>query len=183
LAGEFPHEPCVPGAMKVGVPDHGRVGLERRGALQRRTAYGEREQRIMPVKYVTANDGQLVVERWVGAISHAELTSHGKRQHKDAAIAPGAKVFVDARLAEFPETAFDLARELSDLNGAADRKARTSMCAAIFRGDDFDRAKEWETRARDNGLNVIVFSSLEVACTWLGTDPVATQKLLDSIGI
>ena len=46
----------------------------------------------MPVKYVTANDGQLVVERWVGAISHAELTSHGKRQHEDAAIAPGAVV-------------------------------------------------------------------------------------------
>jgi hypothetical protein len=137
----------------------------------------------MPVKYLTANDGQLVVERWVGAISRAELVSHGKRQHQDTGIAPGAKVFVDARLAEFPETGFDLARELCDLNGAADRQSRTSMCAAIFRGDDFDRAKDWETRARANGLNVIVFSSLEVACTWLGTDPVKTQALLESIGI
>jgi hypothetical protein len=137
----------------------------------------------MPVKYFTAHDGQLVVERWVGAISGAELVSHGKHQYEDRAISPGAKVFVDARLAEFPETGFDLARELCELNGAADRKARTSMCAAIFRGDDFDRAKEWEARARANGLNVIVFSSLEVACTWLGTDPVETQTLLDGIGI
>jgi hypothetical protein len=135
------------------------------------------------VKYLTANDGQLVVERWVGAISRAELLSHGKRQREDAAIAPGVKVLVDARLAEFPEADFELAREMSDLNGAAGRQGRTSMCAAIFRGEDFDRAKEWETRARDGGLNVIIFSSLEVACTWLGTDPAETQGLLDSIGI
>jgi hypothetical protein len=137
----------------------------------------------MPVKYVTANDGQLVVERWVGAIAHAELVAHGKRQYQDMSIASGAKVFVDARLAEFPETRFDLARELCDLNGTAERKSRTSMCAAIFRGEEFDRAKEWETRARDVGLNVIVFSSLEVACTWLGTDPAEVQRLLDSVGI
>lgn len=137
----------------------------------------------MPVRYLTANDGQLVVERWVGAISRAELVSHGKRQHEDGAIAPGAKVFVDARLAEFPEASFDLARELWDLNGTTDRKARTSMCAAIFRGQDFDRAKEWETRARESGLNAIVFSSLEVACTWLGTDAAETEALLGRIGI
>lgn len=137
----------------------------------------------MPVKYLTANDGQLVVERWVGAISRAELVSHGQRQHEDGAIASGAKVFVDARLAEFPEATFDLAQELWDLNGTADRKGRTSMCAAIFRGEDFDRAKEWETRARASGLNAIVFRSLEVACTWLGTDPAETEALLDCIDI
>ena len=137
----------------------------------------------MPVKCLTTDDGHLVIERWVGAISGAELAAHSQRLSEDPKTVREAKVLVDARLAEFPETDFDLARELAKLDGTTDRKARHAMCAAIFRGGDFDRAKEWETRARDQGLNVIVFSTLEVACTWLGIDPVETRELLNSLGI
>ncbi len=70
----------------------------------------------MSVKYAVLNDGKLVIERWVGEISHAELIEHEKQQLNDSSIAQRAVVLADARQAVFPETTSINIHELIDLH-------------------------------------------------------------------
>ena len=70
----------------------------------------------MSVKYAVLNDGKLVIERWVGEISHAELIEHEKQQLNDTSIAQRAVVLADARQPVFPETTSINIHELTDLH-------------------------------------------------------------------
>jgi len=70
----------------------------------------------MSVKYAVLDDGKLVIERWVGEISHAELIEHEKQQLNDTSIAQRAVVLADARQAEFPQTTSINIHELTDLH-------------------------------------------------------------------
>ncbi len=133
----------------------------------------------MPGRHLVVNDGKLVIEKWVGTISHAELLSHEKEHFLDTSIADGAKVLIDAREAEFPETTSDRVVEMVALY--PESKSRMSACAALFRSDYFERAKLWETQMRQHGVRVVLFNSFNVACTYLGIDPAQTQGLIDSI--
>lgn len=139
----------------------------------------------MPVEYVVSFDGTLVIERWVGSISHAELISHEKKQLQDTSIAPGAAVLVDARNASFSETSYDIIHELSDLHGDPNCETLMRRGAIVIGEDDFNKAKALESQLRQYGIPVIVFSSanMDLACHWLGIDPLDTQKLIMSIAI
>jgi len=137
----------------------------------------------MPVKYVVIKDGRLVIERWVGTISHAEAVAHTKARFQDSAIVRDAKALVDARAAVFPETSVDLIHEVSDLHGHPDNKISLSTYAAVFGSGDFDKAKVWEAQLRQRGVNAIVFNNLEVACIWLGIDPAEAQRQLDQLDL
>jgi hypothetical protein len=137
----------------------------------------------MALKYVVINDGKLVIERWAGAVAHAELVSHEKKKLQDEQIASGAKVLTDARTARLGETTLDLVREISDVYGDSDNKTSISASAAIFGSEDFEKGKVWEAQVRKHGVNAIVFNNLEVACLWLGIDLKETQELLDRIDI
>ena len=139
----------------------------------------------MPVAYLVSFAGKLVIERWVGSISHAELMAHEKKQLQDTSIAPGAAVLADARSASFTETSYDIIHELSDLH--ADPRGRTFMArlAIVIGEDDFNKAKAFESQLRRHGMDAIVFSSanMDLACHWLGIDPLDTQKLIMSIAV
>jgi hypothetical protein len=137
----------------------------------------------MPVRYVVVSDGKLVVERWVGRVTHAEFVEHERQKLQDTSIAREAKALIDARAAEFPETTPDRVHEVADLYGDPDNATRIAAYAAVFGGRDFEMAKSWETQARRHGVNAIVFNNLEVAFIWLGIDPAETQKLLDGLDI
>jgi hypothetical protein len=58
----------------------------------------------MPVRYIVLNNGNLVTERRVGKISHAEVIDHERRQLNDISIKRGASILADTREAIFPET-------------------------------------------------------------------------------
>lgn len=124
----------------------------------------------MPVDYLVLNNGKLVVERWVGEISHAQLLQHEKKQLNDATIAKGAVVLVDANQARFSETALDMVRELSDLYGEAGNRTGFSKIALLVNPDDWLKAKVFQAQAKAHGVVVITFISLHVACLWLRID-------------
>ncbi len=137
----------------------------------------------MPVSYMVVNDGKLVIERWMGRVTHREFVAHEKEKLQDKSIAPKAKSLIDARAAEFPETTPELAHEVADLYNDSDDRSCIGTYAAVFGGRDFEMAKSWEIRLRRHGVNAIVFNNLEVAFIWLGVDPVETQRLLDSLDV
>jgi hypothetical protein len=141
-----------------------------------------RMKHAMPVDYVIARGGSLVVELWTGPITHRELIEHERAQLRDTGIRPGAIVLADTRQASFPETTFDLVHELSDLWGQSDNQASFSRLAIIMHGSDFEKARVLEDLARPMGVDTITFSNFDVACTWLGVAPAEAEELLARIG-
>jgi hypothetical protein len=125
----------------------------------------------MPVKYIAADDGNLVIERWIGTISHAELLEHERQQLHDRSIKQGARVLVDARDASFPETTADILHEVTDLYVKLQNKASTSKCALLVSDKSWQQAKVFETGGEKYGVTIITFNELSSACAWLGIDP------------
>jgi hypothetical protein len=123
----------------------------------------------MPVEYVVLNQGALVLELWTGTISHDELLAHERRHLSDSSIARGASVLVDATSASF-ETTPEAVHEVTDLYRRSGEKLRVGKSAILVNESAYDRARLYERQAADLGVRVILFNSLDVACTWLGID-------------
>ena len=132
----------------------------------------------MSVTYVVARGGSLVVELWIGTITHRELIEHEKGQLQDNSIKPGAIVLADCRRASFSETTPDTIHELPDLYLEPDLKVGFSRVAIVMQGSDFDTARTFEDLARPMGIDIITFSNFDVACTWLGIAPAEVTELI-----
>jgi hypothetical protein len=139
--------------------------------------------RDVGVRYIVSDGGRVVIEKWVGKISHAELMNHEKEQLNDQSIADEAIVIVDARQAVFPEATLDGAREFANLLNAPDKKAKFSHFALLVSGETWDQAKVLESETEKLGKEIIAFNDLNIACTWLGLDTKKVLKDLESIVI
>ena len=53
--------------------------------------------------------------------------------------------------------------------------------SAVVAGDNFDRARSFESHNEPAGLRLIVFNDLFNACTWLGIDTTAAMDTLDEL--
>ncbi len=133
----------------------------------------------MPVDYIVLPEGTLVIERWTGFISHAELIEHEKQQLNDKAIAPGAAILVDAEQARFSETSLEKVHELSDLYAEASNRIAPAKIALLVSAEDWLKAKVFQAQARAHGVTVITFISLNVACLWLGIEPRTAAHYLE----
>jgi hypothetical protein len=137
----------------------------------------------MPVKYIVMDSGRLVIEKWVGRISHAELIDHEKQQLNDTSIAPGAVALVEAREATYPETSLGLVHELADVHSNPGNKTSISRYALLVSDETYEQAKVFEQEARKHGVTIITFNWLSTACTWLGIDAKTVEEKIKSIVI
>jgi hypothetical protein len=117
---------------------------------------------------------------WDGAISAADWRDHLQATFDDPNW-PG------------------VVRNLSDLRSAdlsalteADRAEMVAMYephgehirgkkSAVIAGDNFERAREFESHNEPPGLRTIVFNDLFNACTWLGIDISQANEMLDEL--
>jgi hypothetical protein len=53
--------------------------------------------------------------------------------------------------------------------------------SAVIAGDNFERAREFESRNEPPGLRTIVFNDLFNACTWLGIDIAQVNETIDDL--
>jgi hypothetical protein len=135
----------------------------------------------MPVTYAVVNRGRLVIEKWTGIITHNELISHEKEQLEDSSISSGACVLSDCRDAVF-ETPFNRISEISNHHNRSDNKFYFSKCAVIVKSNKtFTVTRIFTEQIKAFGVNAIVFSSLDVACTWLGISTPETKKVIDNM--
>jgi hypothetical protein len=129
----------------------------------------QEERSEMSVEYVVLNQGALVLELWTGTVSHDELLAHERCHLSDSSVARGASVLADATSATF-ETTPEEVHELTDLYRRSGEKLRVGKSAILVNESAYDRARLYEKQAIDLGVRVILFNSLDVACTWLGID-------------
>ena len=119
--------------------------------------------------YVVLNDGMVVIAKWVGHIPVEELIAHERKRSADSSIKSGAVMLMEARSAVF-ETTQESACELSELITQSSRQKRISKYAMLVSDEEYQIAKAHERENLTRCLNTIVFSSLTVACKWLGID-------------
>ncbi|MFO0706614.1 MAG: hypothetical protein U0412_07140 [Nitrospira sp.] len=123
----------------------------------------------MPNQYAVLNGGRVVVEFWVGQVTHAELLAHEQRHLDDPAIKAGASVLVDAERAQFGTTIDEL-KDIVALYGQAVGGLKVGRIALLVNRETYEWAILFLKEVEGYGVKVIVFSTLDVACTWLGID-------------
>lgn len=132
----------------------------------------------MPHSYVVLNHGHVVVEFWIGQVTHDELLVHEQRHLSDPSIKADAAVLVDAERAQFGTT-IDEIKDIVALYSRAVGNLKVGRMALLVNKDTYQRALVFLNEVEGYGVKVIVFSTLDVACTWLGLDvDVARNKLL-----
>ncbi len=119
--------------------------------------------------YVVLNDGMVVIVKWDGEVSYEEILAHDARRRNDTSIRPGAVMLVEARSADF-DTTPEQAMELSKLLAKSNQKKRISKYAMLVPDVELSKAKIYEKENLSARLDTIIFSSLTVACKWLGVD-------------
>jgi len=124
----------------------------------------------MPSCYEVYDQGRTVLELWTGTIAHEEIVTQTRDQLQDGRIAPGASLLVDATRARF-ETPTELVHEVSAEFARPDRKTSILKHALLVNHDAWDRAQLLAREEEGYGVTTIVFTSLDIACHWLGLDP------------
>jgi hypothetical protein len=127
----------------------------------------------MPVRYSVVNDGSLIVERWTGAITRAELLEQARALAREDRVKPGAVKFADFRPARLGEVRLEDIEELDEAH--ARKHVRTAI---LVHESDWAQARAAEVQADHPGLEVCCFNLLgrepremvANACQWLGVD-------------
>ncbi len=123
----------------------------------------------MPNNYAVSNDGSVVVEFWTGQVTQEEVLAHERLHLSDPAVKAGASVLIDAERAQFGTTVEEI-KDIVDLYGQVIGKLKVSRMALLVNKETYERALVFLKDVEGYGVKVIVFSSLDIACTWLGLD-------------
>ncbi len=134
----------------------------------------------MPNNYAVLNSGSVVVEFWTGPVTHEELLAHERRHLSDPSVKLGAAVLVDAERAHFGTTIEEI-KEIVDLYGQVIGKLKVGRMALLVNKETYERALVFMKEVEGYGVKVIVFNSLDIACTWLGLDVNVARKQLQAL--
>ena len=129
---------------------------------------------VMPSYYEVYDEGRTVLELWTGVVAHEEIVAQTRDQLQDTRILPGASLLVDATRARF-ETPAELVHEVSAEFGRPERKTSIVKHALLVNSAAWDRAQLLAREAEGFGVTSIVFTSLDIACQWLGLDPATAR--------
>ena len=131
----------------------------------------------MPNNYAVLNGGSMVVEFWTGPVSQEEILAHERLHLSDPSVKAGASVLIDAERAHFGTTIEEV-KEIADLYGQVIGKLKVSRMALLVNKETYERALVFLKEVEGYGVKVIVFNSLDIACTWLGLDVNVARKQL-----
>lgn len=134
----------------------------------------------MPNTYAVINDGSMVVEFWTGQVTHDELLAHERRHLSDPLIKAGASVLVDAQRAHFDTTEEEIA-DIAVLYSRVVGKLKVTRMALLVNNETYERALVFMKEVEGYGVKVIIFNSLDIACTWLGLDVNVARKQLQAL--
>ena len=141
---------------------------------------GQMERPPRPtVLYEVIENGQMVVEYWSGKVDRHDVAIHSKEHLSDTRIVPGASALVEARNAVFGIDLKDVADVVDSLYANYIGRLKIGKCAVLVNSTTYDLARAYERSAGHYGINVIIFSDLAIACTWLGVGVDTISKSLD----
>lgn len=134
----------------------------------------------MPNNYAVLNNGSVVVEFWTGQVTQEEVLAHERLHLSDPLVNAGASVLVDAESAHFGTTA-EQVKDITALYGQVIGKLKVSRMALLVNKETYERALIFMKEVEGYGVKVIVFNSLDIACTWLGLDVNVARNQLQAL--
>jgi len=133
----------------------------------------------MPCHYAVLQEGHMIVEQWVGALSYEALIVHKAQQRLNPDIKPPASVLSDCRLAIVeitPEAIDQLSAQEHDHQGHA-----VQRYAFLVKPEVYQRAQRFGDGVSPIGKSVRIFNNLDPACRWLGLDPAEITVLIHTL--
>lgn len=131
------------------------------------------------VLYEVTNGGRLVIEYWSGHVERHDIEVHSKSHLSNPEVVLRAATIVDARSADFAIDLKDVADIVDCLFANYVDKLNIGKCAVLVNDKTYEMARSYERSAEKYGINVIVFSDLAIACTWLGIDMAIVSQSLE----
>jgi hypothetical protein len=124
----------------------------------------------MACKSLVLSGGTVVLERWTGLVTHEELLAHNRNLVQDPSIARAASVIADCRAAQILIPTGRL-HEIADIHEGPAGERKIARFAFLVAADVYDLAQQFVGDVARHGVTAIVFTSLDVACQWVGIDP------------
>jgi hypothetical protein len=123
----------------------------------------------------------LIVEVFVGRITEEELFEHQRRLLADPKFPPAPHVFVDLTRASLEASIEDKVLQ-QFVDGYRPHRNKTEGArVAIVAGKDFEKASLYGRLADREKINVIVFTTINTACVWLGVNEPEIRKEIKRI--
>ena len=131
----------------------------------------------MPCTYSIENDGKIVLERWSGSVSPAEILAQKSLLAEEPRISAGAAVLSDCREAEFAVSA-DAVLDFAKAEESMARETRIKRYGFLVRNDVYQQAQFFSEKVKQFGVTAIVFNSLDIACTWVGMEVAEVEEIM-----
>ena len=125
----------------------------------------------MPIKYKVLNNGNLVIIEWRGDISFDEIIEHNKTMLQDTTIVPGATALTDTTKATAVDLEISRIGELVEIHRRPDNPTSIDRYAVLISTENLEFANAVAKEGEKIGVNIVVFSSIDVAAVWVGVDP------------
>jgi hypothetical protein len=121
----------------------------------------------------------LILEVWTGTITKDEFLEHERRHLQDPDFPSAPKAVVDITAASFDSEIKKMEiQQFVDLYQDHHDKV-VGARVAIVSGKEFDRASLYAQLTEPHQINVIVFSTINTACLWLGVNETEVREWLE----
>ena len=129
----------------------------------------------MPVRYEVSADGEFVRATATGELTPEDINGYIEAVAQDSRVRPGFSEMFDVRLiasSSVPADSFAEMHRLAMENPK--RRPRSKVAIVVGSTNSMDKARQYESIASPDVQNVIVFTDLHTAETWLGVTGVNT---------
>jgi len=134
----------------------------------------------MGIAYRLEKQLGLMTTVWDGAITADDWQSHLRETFDDPDWPAVTRNLTDLRSADLTAITESTRVESVAMYGPYAQHVRGKK-SAVVAGDNFDRARDFESHNEPPGLRLIVFNDLFNACTWLGIDTSTSTDTLEQL--
>jgi hypothetical protein len=127
--------------------------------------------------YLIKKDSGVILKYFSGTIDNATLFEQEAAQFLNPDFPNAPKVLADITTADFIELEQPHYEKFAAIYAIHRDKAEGAK-VAIIAMDQFHKGRQYELAVRSMGVNVIVFTSVQTACVWLGICPIEASEWL-----
>jgi hypothetical protein len=134
----------------------------------------------MGIAYRLERQLSLMTTVWDGAVTVDDWQRHLEDIFEDPDWPSVTRNLTDLRSADLSAITEANRVQAVSMYGGHEQHVRGKK-SAVVAGDNFDRARAFESHNEPQGMRLIVFNDLFNACTWLGIDTPAAMDTLEEL--
>lgn len=136
----------------------------------------------MAERYFVLNQGTLVLEVWKGTFTFDDILAQQKRKLNDPRVDASATILVDLRLAQMPVVSADKVASVVDIHQKPCNNTRIARSVVVVPDAEmFKPALEYQKQAQTVGMDSVVLSTMQSACTLLRLSLADIEQLIATV--